>query len=65
MCVCCFQDMVIHGTDLTFATMTGTYTFAYGETADCNGEDIKNTCHHFGNVIINTKGTGLIVDPTV
>lgn len=59
------EDMLINRTDLTFTTTTGSYKFAYGGTADCNGEDIINTCHHFGKAIINTRGTGLIVDPTL
>eukprot|EP00105_Crassostrea_gigas_P005819 XP_011419543.1 PREDICTED: A disintegrin and metalloproteinase with thrombospondin motifs 20-like [Crassostrea gigas] len=57
--------MEVEGTDYTFTSMTGSPTIKYGEAADCNGEYFRDPCPHFGHAIIDTRGTGLIVDPTV
>lgn len=59
------QDMEVEGTDYTFTSVTGSPTIKYGEAADCNGEYFRDPCPHFGHAIIDTRGTGLIVDPTV
>lgn len=57
--------MEIDGSDYTFASLTGSPTLPYGFTYDCNGAASKNPCPHFGSATINTRGTGLILDPTV
>ena len=57
--------MEIDGSDYTFALLTGSPTLSYGFTYDCNGVASKNPCPHFGSATINTRGTGLILDPTV
>ncbi|XP_011419543.3 A disintegrin and metalloproteinase with thrombospondin motifs 20 [Magallana gigas] len=59
------EDMEVEGTDYTFTSVTGSPTIKYGEAADCNGEYFRDPCPHFGHAIIDTRGTGLIVDPTV
>lgn len=59
------QDMVVNGTDYTFTSVTGSPTMKYGESQDCNGISSRDPCPHFGNATIDTRGTGLIVDPSV
>lgn len=57
--------MEVEGTDYTFTSLSGSPTIKYGETSDCNGEHFRDPCPHFGHATIDTRGTGLIVDPTV
>lgn len=57
--------MVVNGTDYTFTSVTGSPTIKYGESTDCNGQYYLNPCPHFGHAVIDTRGTGLIVDPSV
>jgi hypothetical protein len=59
------QDMTVIGTDYTFATRTGDFQLPFGRTADCGGEKFRSNCPYFGNAVINTQGTGLILDPNV
>uniref|UniRef100_K1QDX1 Uncharacterized protein n=1 Tax=Magallana gigas TaxID=29159 RepID=K1QDX1_MAGGI len=58
-------SMVVNGTDYTFTSLTGSKPIQYGYARDCNGEHFRNPCPHFGTATIDTRGTGLIVDPTV
>lgn len=58
------EDMVVNGTDYTFTSVTGSPTMKYGESHDCNGISSRDPCPHFGNATIDTRGTGLIVDPS-
>jgi hypothetical protein len=58
--------MTIKGSDYTFAQRTGNINLEFGEAYDCNGMVHLNPhCPHFGNAIINTRGTGIILDPNV
>lgn len=57
------EDMVVNGTDYTFTSVTGSPTIKYGESKDCNGQYYLNPCPHFGHAVIDTRETGLIVDP--
>lgn len=57
--------MVVNGTDYTFTSVTGSPTIKYGESTDCNGQYDLNPCPHFGHAVIDTRGTGLIVDPSI
>lgn len=57
--------MEVNGTDYTFTNISGSPTICYGEATDCNGESFLNPCLHFGNATIDTRGTGLIIHPTV
>ncbi|XP_062584985.1 A disintegrin and metalloproteinase with thrombospondin motifs 9-like [Saccostrea cucullata] len=59
------QNMEVNGLDYTFTLLTGTPTVPYGEIRDCNGEAFRNPCPHFANATINTKGTGLVIDPSL
>ncbi|XP_011419542.3 A disintegrin and metalloproteinase with thrombospondin motifs 9 [Magallana gigas] len=59
------EDMVVNGTDYTFTSVTGSPTIKYGESTDCNGQYYLNPCPHFGHAVIDTRGTGLIVDPSI
>ncbi|XP_052676364.1 A disintegrin and metalloproteinase with thrombospondin motifs 9-like [Crassostrea angulata] len=59
------ESMVVNGTDYTFTSLTGSKQMQYGYASDCNGEHFRNPCPHFGTATIDTRGTGLIVDPTV
>lgn len=61
----CLQTMVVNGTDSTFTSLTGSKPVQYGYAHDCNGESFRDHCSHFGTATIDTRGTGLIVDPTV
>lgn len=62
----CLQSMTVNGTDYTFTSLTGSVPMQYGYAHDCNGEHFRNPCPHFGTVtiMIDTRETGLIVDPT-
>jgi hypothetical protein len=57
--------MTINGLDYTFAARTGNFNLEFGEAYDCNGNVATPNCPHFGNVVINTLGTGLILDKNV
>lgn len=57
--------MEVVGGDYTFTSVTGSPTIGYGESDDCNGPYRLNPCPHFGHAVIDTRGTGLIVDPNV
>uniref|UniRef100_K1QQ22 A disintegrin and metalloproteinase with thrombospondin motifs 9 n=1 Tax=Magallana gigas TaxID=29159 RepID=K1QQ22_MAGGI len=59
------ESMVVNGTDYTFTSLTGSEPIQYGNALDCNGEHFKDPCPHFGTATIDTRGTGLIVDPTI
>ncbi|XP_062583805.1 uncharacterized protein LOC134245540 [Saccostrea cucullata] len=59
------QNMEINGNDYNFTLLTGSPTISYGETMDCNGESFQDPCPRFSQAVINTTGTGLIVDPTL
>ncbi|XP_052679861.1 uncharacterized protein LOC128160565 [Crassostrea angulata] len=59
------ESMVVNGTDYTFTSLTGSKPIQYGYARDCNGEHFRNPCPHFGTATIDTRGTGLIVDPTI
>lgn len=59
------QDMEVVGGDYTFTSVTGSPTIGYGESDDCNGPYRLDPCPHFGHAVIDTRGTGLIVDPNV
>lgn len=59
------EDMEVNGTDYTFTNISGSPTISYGEATDCNGQKIWNPCPHFGNATIDTRGTGLIIHPTI
>ncbi|XP_048755582.2 A disintegrin and metalloproteinase with thrombospondin motifs 9-like [Ostrea edulis] len=56
------QDMTVIGSDYTFAVRTGNFKLEFGEAQDCNGYSSMSGCHRFGNAVINTLGTGLILD---
>lgn len=58
--------MVVNGTDRTFTSLTGSKPILYGYAHDCNGRSFRDPCPHFGTVtiMIDTRETGLIVDPT-
>lgn len=62
----CLQNMVVNGTNNTFISLTGSKSIQYGYARDCNGRSFRDPCHHFGTVtiMIDTRETGLIVDPT-
>ncbi|XP_052680596.1 uncharacterized protein LOC128161359 isoform X2 [Crassostrea angulata] len=59
------ESMVVNGSDYTFTLLTGSNPIQYGHARDCNGEHFRKPCPHFGTATIDTRGTGLIVDPTV
>lgn len=54
-----------NGTDYTFSLMTVSNNIAFGKAIDCNGPQYVDTCVHFGKTTIDTRGSGLIIDPTV
>lgn len=62
----CYQNMVVNRTDNTFTSLTGSKPVQYGYAYDCNGRSFSDPCIHFGTVtiMIDTRETGLIVDPT-
>lgn len=60
-----FQSMDVNRTDYTFTSTTGSINTKFGKAIDCNGPQYVDTCPHFGKAIIDTRGTGLIIDPTV
>lgn len=63
---CCLQNMEVKRFDYTFTLLTGSSNYIpFGNSHDCNGEHFKNPCPHFGTATIDTRGTGLIVDPSV
>jgi hypothetical protein len=57
--------MTINGSDYTFATRMGNVDLEFGEAHDCNGNAANPHCPHFGNAVINTLGTGLVLDKNV
>uniref|UniRef100_A0A8W8M2S0 GON domain-containing protein n=2 Tax=Magallana gigas TaxID=29159 RepID=A0A8W8M2S0_MAGGI len=57
--------MVVNESDFTFTSQTGSKPMQYGYAFDCNGGQLGDHCPHFGTATIDTRGTGLIVDPTV
>ncbi|XP_061194716.1 uncharacterized protein LOC133202859 [Saccostrea echinata] len=57
--------MEIDGNDYQFTSLTGSPTVEYGQSTDCNGESFRNPCPRFSEAVIDTRGTGLIVDPTI
>ncbi|XP_062601054.1 A disintegrin and metalloproteinase with thrombospondin motifs 9-like [Saccostrea cucullata] len=57
--------MEIYCNDYTFTSVTGSPTIEYGQSTDCNGESFRNPCPRFSEAVINSMGTGLIVDPTI
>ncbi|XP_062578431.1 A disintegrin and metalloproteinase with thrombospondin motifs 9-like [Saccostrea cucullata] len=59
--------MSVNGTDYTFAVRTGNFSLSFGQTSDCAGEInfVRKTCPRFSGAKINTRGTGMIVDPTI
>ncbi|XP_052678216.1 uncharacterized protein LOC128159195 [Crassostrea angulata] len=59
------ESMTVNGTDYTFTSLTGSVPMQYGYAHDCNGEHTRDPCPHFGTATIDTRGTGLIVDPTI
>ncbi|XP_061194718.1 A disintegrin and metalloproteinase with thrombospondin motifs 9-like [Saccostrea echinata] len=59
------QTMEVNGLDFTSALLTGTPTISYGEIRDCNGKSFRSPCPHFASATINTKGTGLVIDPSL
>ncbi|XP_061171906.1 A disintegrin and metalloproteinase with thrombospondin motifs 9-like [Saccostrea echinata] len=59
------QNMEVNGMDYSFALLTGTPTISYGRIRDCNGESFRSPCPHFASATINTKGTGLVIDPSL
>ncbi|XP_062568442.1 A disintegrin and metalloproteinase with thrombospondin motifs 9-like isoform X2 [Saccostrea cucullata] len=61
------KDMSVNGTDYTFAVRTGNFSLPFGQTTDCAGEInfVRKTCPRFSGAKINTRGTGMIFDPTI
>ncbi|XP_056007341.1 A disintegrin and metalloproteinase with thrombospondin motifs 9-like isoform X1 [Ostrea edulis] len=59
------QDMTVIGTDYTFASLTGDFNLPFGTTADCAGESFRSNCPYFGNAVINSRGTGMILDQNI
>lgn len=57
--------MTVIGTDYTFASLTGDFNLPFGTTADCAGESFRSNCPYFGNAVINSRGTGMILDQNV
>lgn len=57
--------MMVNESDFTFTSQTGSEPMQYGYADDCNGGQFRDPCPHFGSATIDTRGTGLIVDPTV
>lgn len=58
--------MVVNGTDSTITSLTGSKPIQYGYAYECNGRSFRDPCPPFGTVtiMIDTRETGLIVDPT-
>ncbi|XP_048755486.2 A disintegrin and metalloproteinase with thrombospondin motifs 9-like [Ostrea edulis] len=56
------QKMTINGADYTFAVRTGKFKLEFGQAMDCNGASSFSSCPHFGDAMINTLGTGIILD---
>ncbi|XP_056007344.1 A disintegrin and metalloproteinase with thrombospondin motifs 9-like isoform X2 [Ostrea edulis] len=56
------QEMTVIGTDYTFAVLTGDFDLPFGTTADCGGESFRSNCPFFGNAVIDTRGTGMVLD---
>lgn len=65
MCNCFSQNMKVNESDFTFTSQTGSDPVQCGYADDCNGGHSLNPCPHFGTAIIDTRGTELVVDPTV
>ncbi|XP_062575922.1 A disintegrin and metalloproteinase with thrombospondin motifs 9-like isoform X2 [Saccostrea cucullata] len=59
------EDMSVNGTDYTFAVPTGDFSLSFGQTADCAAEKSRKNCFRFSSAKINTRGTGMIFDPTI
>lgn len=57
--------MTVIGTDYTFAVLTGDFDLPFGTTADCGGESFRSNCPFFGNAVIDTRGTGMVLDKHV
>lgn len=57
MCNCFSQNMKVND--------PGSDPVQCGYADDCNGGHSLNPCPHFGTAIIDTRGTELVVDPTV
>ncbi|XP_062605231.1 uncharacterized protein LOC134267015, partial [Saccostrea cucullata] len=57
--------MSVNGTDYTFAARTGKFSLSFGQTSDCAGEKSNKNCFRFSRAKINTRGTGMIFDPTI
>lgn len=57
--------MTVNGSDYTFAVRTGDFNIVFGEATDCNGGSLQSNCPRFGNAVINTLGSGMILDRNV